>query len=264
MNFNKSSKANEEEQTVELFWQQQMFDIAHNKAHKSHHQLPLARIKKIIKADKEVKMVSTETPIVVGKACEIFIQELTLRAWMCTEGCKRRTMQNCDIARAIQRCDVLDFLREVVPIEDHHCCVHNSQDDKEENAAQSAEGTQVFPPGDGEPSMENMGNNMVARDQEQFPQPYYTMQPTFLPPSNFPYHLPPKGGEWDSGATRSCGNGLFGKEENGVENISHRLRRFSILCFVFSVVAVTGRLVAKKIEHSIRDRLGWPRGAGEA
>lgn len=55
--------------------------------------LPLARIKKIMKLDEEVKMISAEAPMLFAKAAEIFIHELTLRAWVHTEDNKRRTLQ---------------------------------------------------------------------------------------------------------------------------------------------------------------------------
>jgi nuclear transcription factor Y gamma len=55
--------------------------------------LPLARIKKIMKLDEEVKMISAEAPILFAKAAEIFIQEVTCRAWLHTEESKRRTLQ---------------------------------------------------------------------------------------------------------------------------------------------------------------------------
>ena len=55
--------------------------------------MPLARIKKIMKLDEEVKMISAEAPIIFAKAAEIFIQEVTIRAWMHTEENKRRTLQ---------------------------------------------------------------------------------------------------------------------------------------------------------------------------
>lgn len=55
--------------------------------------LPLARIKKIMKLDEDVKMISAEAPMLFAKAAEIFIHELTLRAWIHTEDNKRRTLQ---------------------------------------------------------------------------------------------------------------------------------------------------------------------------
>ena len=67
-----------------------------------NHQLPLARIKKIMKSDEDVRMISSETPVLFAKACEIFIIELTHRAWHHTEEAKRRTLQKSDIAACIE------------------------------------------------------------------------------------------------------------------------------------------------------------------
>ncbi|XP_015586838.1 nuclear transcription factor Y subunit gamma [Cephus cinctus] len=77
--------------------------------------LPLARIKKIMKLDEEVKMISAEAPMLFSKAAEIFIHELTLRAWVHTEDNKRRTLQRNDIAMAITKYDQFDFLIDIVP-----------------------------------------------------------------------------------------------------------------------------------------------------
>lgn len=40
-----------------------------------------------------IKMISAEAPVLFAKACEIFIIELTHRAWLFTEEGKRRTLQ---------------------------------------------------------------------------------------------------------------------------------------------------------------------------
>lgn len=80
-----------------------------------NHQLPLARIKKIMKADEDVRMISAEAPVLFAKACEMFILELTLRSWIHTEENKRRTLQKNDIAAAITRTDIFDFLVDIVP-----------------------------------------------------------------------------------------------------------------------------------------------------
>ena len=77
--------------------------------------LPLARIKKIMKLDEDVKMISAEAPVLFAKATEIFIHELTMRAWIHTEDNKRRTLQRNDIAMAITKYDQFDFLIDIVP-----------------------------------------------------------------------------------------------------------------------------------------------------
>ncbi|PIN06066.1 hypothetical protein CDL12_21392 [Handroanthus impetiginosus] len=79
------------------------------------HSLPLARIKKIMKnSSDEVKMISGEAPIVFSKACELFIEELTKRAWIMTLQAKRRTMQKEDVASAVIDTDIFDFLVNLV------------------------------------------------------------------------------------------------------------------------------------------------------
>ncbi|KAJ1908934.1 CCAAT- binding transcription factor component, partial [Tieghemiomyces parasiticus] len=49
---------------------------------------------------------------------EIMIHELTLRAWMHAEENKRRTLQRSDIASAITKTDMFDFLIDIVPREE--------------------------------------------------------------------------------------------------------------------------------------------------
>lgn len=102
------------QQQLQQFWTSQMQEIEQVNDFKNH-QLPLARIKKIMKSDEDVRMISAEAPVVFSKACELFILELTLRSWMNTEENKRRTLQKNDIASAITRTDIFDFLVDIVP-----------------------------------------------------------------------------------------------------------------------------------------------------
>lgn len=62
-------------------------------------------------------MISAEAPVLFAKACEFFIHEMTLRAWNAAEEHKRRTLQRGDIATAISRTEVWDFLLDSVPLE---------------------------------------------------------------------------------------------------------------------------------------------------
>ena len=77
-----------------------------------------------MKADPEVKMISAEAPIIFAKACETFITELTMRAWIHAEENKRRTLQRSDIAAALGKSDMFDFLTLSVVINDQIFCVH--------------------------------------------------------------------------------------------------------------------------------------------
>lgn len=100
------------------YWHQTI-NALENEAHDFKiHQLPLARIKKVMKADPEVKMISAEAPILFAKGCDIFITELTMRAWIHAEDNKRRTLQRSDIAAALAKSDMFDFLIDIVPRED--------------------------------------------------------------------------------------------------------------------------------------------------
>ncbi|KAI5339393.1 hypothetical protein L3X38_018665 [Prunus dulcis] len=100
---------------IEIFWNQQLFEIQNTTVAKAHHELPLARVKRVMKSDGQVKKVSSETPVLFSKACELFIMELTLRSWLHTERSKRRTLQHCDTARAIMQDELLHFLVHAVP-----------------------------------------------------------------------------------------------------------------------------------------------------
>jgi len=81
---------------------------------KNHNDLPLARIKRIMKSDEDVRMISAEAPVLFAKACELFILELTVRSWTFSQHHKRRTLQKEDIKEAIQRTDIYDFLVDVI------------------------------------------------------------------------------------------------------------------------------------------------------
>ncbi|KAI7740747.1 hypothetical protein M8C21_033928 [Ambrosia artemisiifolia] len=105
------------QQQLQSFWANQYQEIEQTTDFKNH-SLPLARIKKIMKADEDVRMISAEAPVIFARACEMFILELTLRSWNHTEENKRRTLQKNDIAAAITRTDIFDFLVDIVPRED--------------------------------------------------------------------------------------------------------------------------------------------------
>ena len=84
--------------------------VATEQDFKNHNDLPLARIKRIMKSDEDVRMISAEAPVLFAKACELFILELSLRGWGAAEKSKRRTLQKEDIEAAIQNTDIFDFL----------------------------------------------------------------------------------------------------------------------------------------------------------
>ncbi|KAK7340923.1 hypothetical protein VNO77_21641 [Canavalia gladiata] len=180
-----------EEEKLRLFWQKQLFNIQAAEASKNHQQLPLARIRRIMKSDAEVQMLSAETPMLMAKACEIFIRELTFRAWMRAEESNKRILQPCDIANTIMQTHAFHFLTHLLPTDILPFCAFDAK--KEENAANIAVGSQTvlpYPAGFmGNPVM-NMGSDMVARKQ-MIPQPLM-MQPPFMPFDHMPYNSHPK------------------------------------------------------------------------
>merc|ERR1719183_2459779 len=107
---------------VHMFWSEELRKIQEMNPDDvttfRHHALPLARIKKIMKTDEDVKMISAEAPVLFAKACELFIRDLTKRSWLHAEENKRRTLQRNDIAAAIGKADEFDCLIDIVPREE--------------------------------------------------------------------------------------------------------------------------------------------------
>ncbi|XP_010537295.1 PREDICTED: nuclear transcription factor Y subunit C-10-like [Tarenaya hassleriana] len=133
--------------TLEVFWQRQLSEMKNfTGGFKSENQLPLARVKKIMKSDPEVKMISADTPPVFAKACEMFILEMTLRAWIHTESRNRDTIQRCDLAEAVKRSETFDFLIDLVPF-GPHCVRHQGVDQNavQEQVGPAATVQPVFP-----------------------------------------------------------------------------------------------------------------------
>lgn len=100
---------------LERFWAQQGDEmdnlyIGTEQDFKSHNDLPLARIKRIMKSDEDVRMISAEAPVLFAKACEMFILDITLRSNAEAEKAKRRTLQKEDVDAAIKNTDPFDFL----------------------------------------------------------------------------------------------------------------------------------------------------------
>ncbi|KAI1315331.1 hypothetical protein EDD11_000939 [Mortierella claussenii] len=108
----------QQQQFAQEFWEEQIVAAEQFDSDFKSHPLPLARIKKVMKSDPEVKMISAEAPILFSKACEIFICEMTRRAWLHAEENKRRTLQRSDVANAVSRSDQFDFLIDIVPREE--------------------------------------------------------------------------------------------------------------------------------------------------
>ncbi|KAI0092682.1 histone-fold-containing protein [Irpex rosettiformis] len=100
------------------FWQRQIDAAEQETIDYRHPPLPLARIKKVMKSDPDVKMIAADAPILFCKACEIFITEITARAFIIADSNKRRTLSRADIAKAVSKSDQFDFLIDILPREE--------------------------------------------------------------------------------------------------------------------------------------------------
>jgi nuclear transcription factor Y gamma len=98
-----------------------------------------------MKADPEVKMISAEAPILFAKGCDIFITELTMRAWIHAEENKRRTLQRSDIASALAKSDMFDFLIDIVPREEAASHAKRATGQNTVTQGVSSAGTQIPP-----------------------------------------------------------------------------------------------------------------------
>lgn len=169
-----------QQQSIQLrmFWEQQHLEIQQvgtDPAEFKNHQLPLARIKKIMKSDEDVRMISAEAPVLFAKACEMFILELTLRSWNHSEENKRRTLQRNDIAAAITRTDIFDFLVDIVPREERDDAAMIPRVPQPMSSAMPGVGPQgyAWPP-----------PNMMPPNMQTDPsfRPSVAMDPSMIPP----------------------------------------------------------------------------------
>uniref|UniRef100_A0A0D9VWF7 Core Histone H2A/H2B/H3 domain-containing protein n=1 Tax=Leersia perrieri TaxID=77586 RepID=A0A0D9VWF7_9ORYZ len=98
---------------MEEFWKRSQEEIDESRG---NHELilPVESVKNIIHAEEEGMMLSDDTPTFVTKLCELFVQELILRAWVCANSQNRDTILDIDIAQAIATTKSFHFLSNVV------------------------------------------------------------------------------------------------------------------------------------------------------
>lgn len=168
---------------MQCLWEEQLREVQHIDFRHVKHTLPLARIKKIMKSDEDVRMISAEAPIVFAKACELFILDLTTKAWQQTYAGKRRTLNKGDVAEAIAASDIFDFLEPVVPKGSYDSSTIEEAEEWDFNVAVEEDGMQY--------------------DDS------YDSYPTHMPPPNQPYYangrVPSNGSSgsgYSSGSTR--------------------------------------------------------------
>ncbi|XP_052840999.1 DNA polymerase epsilon subunit 4 isoform X2 [Drosophila gunungcola] len=73
-------------------------------------QLPLARIRNIMKLDPDMQVATNEAVFTVAKAVELFIASLSRESYTYTAQSKKKTIQKRDVEMAISAVDSLMFL----------------------------------------------------------------------------------------------------------------------------------------------------------
>lgn len=141
------------------YWQETINMIEREDHDFKNHQLPLARIKKVMKTDEAVRMISAEAPILFAKGCDIFITELTMRAWIHAEENKRRTLQKSDISAALQKSDMFDFLIDIVPRDEEKPKRHSTSSMMHSNSGLGGIGNPSTSVGNGSTTSSSPGAN---------------------------------------------------------------------------------------------------------
>jgi histone H3/H4 len=77
--------------------------------------IPRARVKRIMKADEDVKQIKPEAVVLVTKATEMFVGLFVKDAFKQSVKEKRKGLQYKDMATAVQEEEHLDFLMDIVP-----------------------------------------------------------------------------------------------------------------------------------------------------
>lgn len=105
---------NNSSQKLISFWRHSLQKAVSNRLKVKDLILPLARIKRLMKVEEDVRMVASEVPIIFSLLAELFVEELTVRAWIHTDESRRRILQKSDINAAIKSSQMYDFLIHVV------------------------------------------------------------------------------------------------------------------------------------------------------
>lgn len=78
---------------------------------------PIARIKRIAKMDEDVKLLSPGAALLIAKATELFVEQLTAAAFAQTAKTGRKTLAYNDCAQAVLESDCYEFLADVMPLQ---------------------------------------------------------------------------------------------------------------------------------------------------
>ncbi|KAG2185435.1 hypothetical protein INT44_002226 [Umbelopsis vinacea] len=77
--------------------------------------LPIARVKRIIKEDKDVSLINAEATFCVAYATELFMEYLANEGFAKAKKEKRKTVYYKDLASVVGEVDQFEFLEDVIP-----------------------------------------------------------------------------------------------------------------------------------------------------
>ncbi|KAJ2236026.1 hypothetical protein IWW45_002121 [Coemansia sp. RSA 485] len=77
--------------------------------------LPAARVRRIIKEDKDIFACGAESLFLISRATEYFIDSIVRESYEFSRLDKRKTVQYKDMAKAIQSIEQYDFLADTIP-----------------------------------------------------------------------------------------------------------------------------------------------------
>ncbi|KAJ2858867.1 hypothetical protein GGI22_003180 [Coemansia erecta] len=78
--------------------------------------LPAARVRRIVKEDKDIFACGSESLFLISKATEYFVESLVREAYEFSRLDKRKTVQYKDTAKAVQSIEQYDFLGDIIPM----------------------------------------------------------------------------------------------------------------------------------------------------
>ncbi|KAM3191759.1 hypothetical protein ACQJBY_069166 [Aegilops geniculata] len=102
-----------QQRAVDGFWRERQEEMEAT-VDFSDRILPMARLKRLIRAEEDGMMIAADTPAYLAKLCELFVQELAVRAWACAQSHHRRIILESDIAEAAAYTESYDFLATVL------------------------------------------------------------------------------------------------------------------------------------------------------
>ncbi|KAI8366625.1 histone-fold-containing protein [Radiomyces spectabilis] len=77
--------------------------------------LPQARVKRVIKEDKDVSLINAEATFCVSFATELFMEYLVTEGFSRAKRDKRKTIYYKDLATAVNEVEQFEFLEDVIP-----------------------------------------------------------------------------------------------------------------------------------------------------